>query len=363
MADILDASVRLQELIERRVTLERTIENEQSELSEQKVTELDGKYDALQRSLYRLFRETSDDSLRITIMLELIRILENKLVHLRHFSVTPAPETRGLAEIVARFLDQLEGEPHPPLSPLELSYYRAIAALHAGDLDRAREGLLATCESEESDEANDIKFKSYVILGNLFHEEHDYARARDLHDASVQYSRNSNVAAQALAFKALNSYALGETEQARSLFESSLALFQRSEPFFNSYFHRNALLFCGLIYYDRGEYRKAEKFYQTLVDEVDQSSYDYFDALTQLGKICYRTGRFDEAVRRFSNAIEQHRYSENEHLIDTWFWLARAHVERGDLAEARRCLDKVTTSEVEYGRKSQAVELLRRLAG
>src|SRR5207249_6169348 len=142
---------------------------------------------------------------------------------------------------VTKFIDQISRDRSSILTTLEATYYRAVAALYAGDLAKARDGFSTACASEESDEANDIKYKSYVILGHLSHEERDYAKAKDLHDQSLRYSQNANVTAQALALKALNAYALGDQNGAAHLFEDSLRLFDPNQPFFNSYFYRNAL--------------------------------------------------------------------------------------------------------------------------
>src|SRR4029079_4679948 len=107
------------------------------------------------------------------------------------------------------------------LTTLEAIYYRAVAALYAGEVDKARDGFSAACASEESDEANDIKYKSYVILGHLSHEERDYRTAKDLHEQSLRYSQNGNVTAQALALKVLNSYALQDFDEALHLFQDA----------------------------------------------------------------------------------------------------------------------------------------------
>ena len=50
-------------------------------------------------------------------------------------------------------------------------------------VDKAREGFSAACASEESDEANDIKYKSYVILGNLSHDVASWLQLRHKADA------------------------------------------------------------------------------------------------------------------------------------------------------------------------------------
>jgi len=155
------------------------------------------------------------------------------------------PHRTPAENAVGTELDQLARSGSTVLTKLEATYYRAVAALYAGDIASARGAFSEACASEESDEANDIKYKSYVMLGHLSHEAHDYAGAKELHDKSMQYSHNDNVTAQALALKALNAYALRDYDEALKLFRESLELFNANEPFFNSYFHRNALLFCG----------------------------------------------------------------------------------------------------------------------
>ena len=353
---------RIRQLIDERVALETKLQNEPGELSESSVREYDGKYQSLQRQLAALFKGASDDQDRITLMLEMMRILENRLVYLQNFIVDPTSENRILAQLVTQFIDQISREKTTILTTLEATYYRAVAALYAGDLAKAREGFSAACASEESDEANDIKYKSYVILGHLSHEERDYVKAKALHEQSMRYSSNDNVTAQALALKALNSYALQDHDDALHLFQEALSLFDEDKPFFNSYFFRNALLFCGAIHFDRRSYAEAESFYRRVVDSVDQSSFDYFDALSHLGRIYYVQARYDDAVQAFEKAVQTHRFSENEYVVDTWFWIARCHLRRSDEAEARKYLEKIAATDVRYDKKPQAVELLQRIA-
>ena len=355
MADIKD-------LLNQRIALESALQNEKSEISESRARSYDDQYAKLQRQLAALFKEAADDQQRITIMLEMIRILENRLVYLQNFTIDPTSDNRVLAQLVTKFIDQVSRERSSVLTMLESTYYRAVAALYAGDLAKAREGFTAACESEESDEANDIKYKSYVILGHLSHEERDYAKAKDLHDQSLRYSQNANVTAQALALKALNVYALGDYDEAVHLFEESLRLFDANEPFFNSYFYRNALLFCGAIYFDRKDYARAEELYQRALATVDQNSYDHFDALSHLGRIYYANARYDDAVSALEKAVQTHRLTENEYVVDTWFWIARSHMKRNDQGAARTYLEKIAATDVRYEKKPQAVELLQRIA-
>jgi tetratricopeptide (TPR) repeat protein len=357
-----DLTGKIKELVDRRVTLESQLQAEHGELSDGAVRKYDDSYAAIQRQLAALFRDASAEAQRITIMLEMMRILENRLVYLQNFVLEPSSDNRILAQLVTKFIDQITSERSTVLTGLEATYYRAVSSLYAGDLARARDGFKAACASEESDEANDIKYKSYVILGHLSHEERDYAGAKDLHDQSLRYSQNDNVTAQALALKALNSYALQDHDDALRLFEESLQLFDENKPFFNSYFFRNALLFCGAIYFDRRSYDEAEKYYRRVVDTVEQNSYDSFDALSHLGRIAYSRGQYDDAMAVFEKALQnQKQFTENEYIVDTYFWLARTHLKRNDAERAKPYLEKIAASDVRYDKKPQAAELLRKV--
>ena len=192
-----DLSVRIKDLVNQRIALENRLQNEHGQLADSASRKYDDSYATLQRQLASLFRDAGDDAARITIMLEMMRILENRLVYLQNFTVDPSSDNRILAQLVTKFIDQLSHDRSTVLTLLEAIYYRAVAALYAGDLDKARQGFREACASEESDEANDIKYKSYVILGNLSHEERDYVKARELADQSLRYSHNDNVTAQA----------------------------------------------------------------------------------------------------------------------------------------------------------------------
>ena len=353
---------RIKQLVDERVALESRLKNETSELSDARARLYDHEYADLQKRLASLFKETKNDSQRIAIMLELMRILENRLVYLHNFIVDATSDNRVLAQLVTQFIDQLSAQQSSVLTKLESTYYRAVASLYSGDVAKARAGFSEACASEESDEANDIKYKSYVMLGHLSHEERDYAAAKQLHDQSLRYSQNANVTAQALALKALNSYALGDLDEALHLCQEALQLFDPNQPFFNSYFFRNALLFCGAIYFDRRNHAEAEKYYRRVLDTVEQHSYYFFDAPTHLGRIYYAQQKYDDAAAAFEKAVSTHRFSENEYLVDTWFWVARTHLKRNDPQQARAYLEKIAASEVKYEKKPQAVEMLQKIA-
>src|SRR5260221_1915048 len=172
---------QINELVEQRVALETRLQNEKEELSEAEARSDSEASSALERKLPTRLKALDEERDRITVMLELMGILENRLVYLHNFIVDPTADNRVLAQLVTQFIDDLAGRQTTVLTRLEATYYRAVAVLYAGNRARAREGFTQACASEESDEANDIKYKSYVILGHLSHDEQDFGRARDLH--------------------------------------------------------------------------------------------------------------------------------------------------------------------------------------
>lgn len=357
MADSNDLATRLAQRIEARIELEADVRT-----GRMSGPRAERAYEELQRGLAALFRDAPTAHDGVPVMLELIRVLENRLVDQQNITGEPGAETRALARLVTRFIDDGRREPVPVMTALESTYYRAVASLLAGDREAAREGFTAVCASEESDEVNDVKYKAYVVLGFLAQEDADFAGAKELHDRSIRHSSGRNVTAQALALKALNAFALQEREEARRLFQDALELFDPAAPHFNSYFHRNALSFSGAIHFDRGEWDAAEGFYRRVLEAVDDRSFDHFDALAHLGRIACARQRWDDAVELLERAVDVHRFSENEYVVDTWFRIARCHLRRGDAANARRYLEKVAATEVRYSRKPQALDLLGKIA-
>src|SRR5207253_8441027 len=105
-----DLTNRIRSLVDDRVALEARLQNEKGELADAAARRYDGEYGAIQRQLAALFKEAGDDSQRITIMLELMRILENRLVYLQNFIVDPSSDNRILAQLVTKFIDQLTAQ-------------------------------------------------------------------------------------------------------------------------------------------------------------------------------------------------------------------------------------------------------------
>ena len=345
---------RLEGVVEERAALHQSIPS----AADSDRAALEQRHDELIRKILQLLRDSDDASRRDTAMIELMRALEDRLIDVGNFSTDALAGYGRLGELLAEFIDSRGSD--LPVTQLERTYHRAIALLYAGRATESAEGFREACESEESDEANDIKFKSYVILGNISHDEQQYDTAREMHDRSLRYAREGNVTAQALALKALNAFALGEEDEALSLFERSLELFVPDQPFYNAYFHRNALLFSGAIFFDRQDWSRAEQAYEFALTHVEPQSFDRYDALSQLGRICYATGRWDGATQHFRRALQIEALGQTEYQLDTRFWLARAEVKQGNLREAKSLLREVIESDIPYERRPQAEALLAR---
>jgi len=70
-----------------------------------------------------------------------------------------------------------------------------------------------------------------------------------------------------------------------------------------------------------------------------KSSRDHWH-VNQLGAALYRAGRFEEAVKRLTEAAELSYHPYRTNIQHTWFFLAMAHHRLGHTDEARRWLDK-----------------------
>jgi serine/threonine protein kinase/WD40 repeat protein/tetratricopeptide (TPR) repeat protein len=62
--------------------------------------------------------------------------------------------------------------------------------------------------------------------------------------------------------------------------------------------------------------------------------------VNQLGAALYRTGRFEEAVKRLTEATKLNPHPYRSNMLPTWFFLAMANHRLGHAEEARRWLDK-----------------------
>ncbi len=74
-------------------------------------------------------------------------------------------------------------------------------------------------------------------------------------------------------------------------------------------------------------------------DRLAKSSRDHWH-VNQLGAALYRAGRFEEAVRRLTEATELSCHPYGTNMLHAWFYLAMAHHRLGHADEARRWLDR-----------------------
>ncbi len=144
MADRNDLTAQITTLVNQRVALETRLQNEPGELTETLARQYGDEYSALQRRLAGLFKSTTDEAQRITLMLELMRILENRLVYLHNFIVDPTADSRILAQLVTQFIEELTSRGSRVLTTLEATYYRAVATLYRRRPGRRARRFLAS---------------------------------------------------------------------------------------------------------------------------------------------------------------------------------------------------------------------------
>ena len=129
----------LNKLVDERVALETRLQNETGDTSR-----YESEYTNLQRKLAALLRDTHEERERITVMLELMRILENRLVYLHNFQVDPTSDNRLFAQLVTRFIDQISGT--TVLTKLEEAPLTEIAQQTKGTYTAARTGPVSLVE-------------------------------------------------------------------------------------------------------------------------------------------------------------------------------------------------------------------------
>jgi tetratricopeptide (TPR) repeat protein len=74
---------------------------------------------------------------------------------------------------------------------------------------------------------------------------------------------------------------------------------------------------------------------------LTKSSRDHWH-VNELGAALYRAGRFEEALKRLTEATELHAHPYQTNMLYTWFFLAMAHQRLDHTTEARRWLDKAS---------------------
>lgn len=82
-----------------------------------------------------------------------------------------------------------------------------------------------------------------------------------------------------------------------------------------------ALLYLGLIYFEKGQYDKAEEYYKTLLQENPDD---------ELGILNYavlrsRQARYKEAVHILETGVEKH--PRNSNFLKNLFWIYRFHLD------------------------------------
>src|SRR3954463_8118449 len=97
-----DLAKQITSLVDQRVARETKLQKEPGEVSESRARQSGDEYSWLQRKLAGLFKQSNDETQPITLMLELMRILENRLVYLHNFIVDTTSDNRILAQLVTQ---------------------------------------------------------------------------------------------------------------------------------------------------------------------------------------------------------------------------------------------------------------------
>src|ERR1700736_1861414 len=100
----------VKQVVDQRVALETRLQNETSELSDARARLYEHEYNDLQKQLAALFKSVTSVYDRIIIMLEMMHILENRLVYLHNFIIDATSENGILAHLSTRFIDYISDD-------------------------------------------------------------------------------------------------------------------------------------------------------------------------------------------------------------------------------------------------------------
>ena len=351
-------------LVDERVALETRLQNEQGELSEARAQQYERRVRGAAAKLAALFKQTADERERITVMLELMRILENRLVYLQNFIVDadvrqPHPRAAGDAASSTR-----SPRTRSVLTNLEATYYRAVAALYAGDVATARDGVHGgvRVRGVRRGERHQVQVvrdpRPPLARGARLR-----ARRRSCTTSRCATRRTTTSPRRRWRSKALNSYALGEHDEALHLFQESLQLFDPTQPFFNSYFYPQR---AALLRRDPLRSPRLRRRGDVLPQRAGQRRPEFVRLLRCPG--APRPHRLRAgALRRRRGGVRARRRrrtaSARTSTSSTPGSGSRARTSKpATTAEARPYLEKIAATEVRYEKKPQAVELLQKIA-
>jgi tetratricopeptide (TPR) repeat protein len=236
-----------------------------------------------------------------------------------------------------------------------------VLAVYAGDPLSGLTALERVVDGHDDDHLVALRYHAHMIAAHLRHELSEFERAREDAAKAADLATSGNPAANSLAVAGVNSFALGDRDRALRELEDALRYFDANEPLFNPYFHRNTLLLCGLICFERGDDDAAESFCRRALEHDEPVSFEAFEACSRLGRVLYRQKRIEEAADAFEKGIAAYRYAESAPLLDVCFWLARACVDLGRIERARTLLLRIVTSEAEYAGGEDARQMLAQL--
>jgi tetratricopeptide (TPR) repeat protein len=129
---------------------------------------------------------------------------------------------------------------------------------------------------------------------------------------------------------ALVQLALGDTEGYRKTCSDALARFGADQDAFTA---NQVAWICALGPVTVSDAARAVKIAERAVASAPKEP----DILKTLGVLLYRTGRYEEAIRRLNESIAAR---DGVGIYVDWFFLALAHHRLGHVVEARRWLDK-----------------------
>ena len=174
-----------------------------------------------------------------------------------------------------------------------------------------------------------FKYVSNIVnIGNLYKTINDYKNAEVYYLQSLEIYNNTigekNVEYAIILMNLGNLYTdLEDSKKAESNFSHSLSIF-RDVLGQNCIIHPdypNCLNNLGLLYYKRGEYKKAKPFFQQSFDIINKTLKEdhpeYANTIKNLGALSFHIGDFKKAEHYFLSVLT----FKNKMLVNNFTWL------------------------------------------
>ncbi len=178
------------------------------------------------------------------------------------------------------------------------------------------------------------KVQEYIVTGYMT--DNDYDRALSSIEKINKPSENILKAKQRVL------YALGTRDLSQDRIDQAITRFKQSKGYsqYDTSLANEADLWLGNCYYNRGEYDTATNYYLTYVDAVADGEINLPLAYYNLGYARFKSGRYDDAITNFENALDEPRNLDKKVIADAYCRIGDCFYFKNDYTSASSNYDR-----------------------